>query len=144
MAKQVTQGRWVVLLHRVSVALIAVAALVGLFAMHGLSADHMLNSSGAWASPTMPADMSSGATEYDAPGPAGAPQLQASPHDGPAMTMGGCVTALRGQTSVLQPCLLTTAARPAATPCSGGAAIRTAAARGPPQPTLTRLCISRT
>jgi hypothetical protein len=33
--------------HRLSVALMAFAALVGLFAMHGLSADHLLNSSGA-------------------------------------------------------------------------------------------------
>jgi hypothetical protein len=143
MAKRTEQRRGAVVLYYVSVQLVAFAALAGLFAMHGLSADHMLNSSGDWASMTMPVDGSS-PTRDDGPITTSIPQQESSRQDHPAMKMGGCVAALRSQTTVPQPCPLATADLPPALRCSAYLPPLTAAARAPPQPTVTRLCISRT
>ncbi len=144
MAKRTRQRRrGAVVLHRVSVLVVALAALAGLFAMHGLSADHMLNSSGAWASMTMSVDSSSPTTHAD-PSATSVPQQEASQQEHPAMTMGGCVAALPSQTALSQPCPLATADLPSPLRCSAYLPSLTAAARAPPQPTVTRLCISRT
>jgi hypothetical protein len=143
MAKRTGERRWAVLLHHVSVRLVAFAALAGLFAMHGLSADHMLNSSGAWASMTMSVDSSS-PTTHAGSSPTSVPHQEASRQEHPAMTMGGCVAALPSQTTLSQPCPLATAALPPPLRCSAYLPPLTAAARAPPQPTVIRLCISRT
>jgi hypothetical protein len=112
MAKRTRQRRGVVVLRHASVPLVAFAALAGLFGIHGLSADHMLNTSGAWASMTAPADSSSSA-EHDGPITTGAPQQEASLQNHLA-TMSGCLAALRSQPALLQPWRLATAALPRA------------------------------
>jgi Cu/Ag efflux protein CusF len=143
MAIRKTHRPAAVLPRYASVRLVALATLAGLFAMHGLSADHMLSPSRAQASMTMSADSSSPTTR-DGTTTTSVQHQDVNAQDHPAMTMNGCLASLRGQNTLIQPSPLGIAALPAARQGSANLPTQTAAARAPPQPPLTRLCISRT